>query len=65
MITYTRTITDAEQKILEHDLLDIKDWIDKAIQGKINNCAKRFIVAQQTANYKNRVERENETSTNL
>jgi len=41
MIEYTRIITDEEQKILENDLLDIKDWIDKAIEGKLNNCFKR------------------------
>lgn len=41
MIKYERIITDEEQKILEHDLLDITDWIDKAIIGKINNCMKR------------------------
>jgi len=41
MINYTRVITDEEQKFLENDLLDIKDWIDKAIEGKINNCMKR------------------------
>lgn len=41
MIEYSRVITDEEQKILENDLLDIKDWIDKAIEGKINNCMKR------------------------
>ena len=41
MIEYTRLITDAEQKILENDLLDVKDWINKAIEGKINNCFKR------------------------
>ena len=38
---YTRIITDDEQKILENDLLDVKDWIDKAIEGKLNNCGKR------------------------
>jgi len=41
MIEYTRIITDEEQKILENDLLDIKNWIDKAIEGKLNNCGKR------------------------
>ncbi len=42
MITYNRIITDDEQKILENDLLDIVDWINKAIEGKINNCSKRL-----------------------
>lgn len=41
MLEYKITLTDEQQKILEHDLLDIKDWIDKAIDGKINNCLKR------------------------
>ena len=41
MINYTITITDRQQKILENDLLDITDWIDKAIAGKINSCMKR------------------------
>ena len=41
MINYTRVITDEEQKILENDLLDVVDWINKAIEGKINNCLKR------------------------
>lgn len=45
MIEYTRIITDEEQKILENDLLDIKDWIDKAIEGKINNCFSRAAIA--------------------
>ncbi len=42
MIEYKRTITDYEQKVLENDLLDIVDWINKAIEGKINNCLKRL-----------------------
>ena len=41
MIEYKRIITTEEEKILLNDLLDIKDWIDKAIDGKINNCLKR------------------------
>ena len=34
-------LTDEEVKILENDLLDIKEWINGAIAGKINNCMKR------------------------
>jgi len=41
MFEYKRTITDQEEQLLLNDLLDIKDWIDKAIEGKINNCLKR------------------------
>lgn len=47
MIKYERVITDDEQKMLEHDLLDINDWINKAIEGKINNCAKRASLEYQ------------------
>ena len=45
MINYNRIITDDEQKILENDLLDVVDWINQAIKGKINCCFKR--AAQQ------------------
>lgn len=57
---YTRKFTDAEVKCLEHDLMDIKDWIDKAIDGKIAKCKERYEFAQskEKENYKNRVERE-------
>lgn len=40
-LEYNRILTDMEVRFLEHDLSDIKDWIDKAIDGKINNCVKR------------------------
>ena len=40
MIEYTRIITDEEQKILEHEVVDIKDWIDQAILGRINHSGK-------------------------
>ena len=36
-------ISDIDVKCLENDLLDIEDWILKAIEGKINNCKKRLI----------------------
>ena len=36
-------ISDVDIKCLENDLLDIEDWILKAIAGKINNCKKRML----------------------
>lgn len=39
---YKRVFTEEEISILKNDLLDINDWIDKAIDGKINNCMKRM-----------------------
>jgi hypothetical protein len=46
--TKTVTLTDIQQKILSNDLYNdtdnagIDDWIQGAIDGKINNCWKRF-----------------------
>ncbi len=40
-LNYNRTLTDEEVKFLEYDLINVRDWIDKAIDGKINNCMKR------------------------
>ena len=46
--TKTVTLTDLQQKILSNDLYNdtdnagVDDWIQGAIDGKINNCWKRF-----------------------
>ena len=46
--TKTITLTDLQQKILSNDLYNdtdnkgIDDWIQGAIDGKINNCWKRM-----------------------
>ena len=50
MANHTKTITinDDDQKLLSNDLYNdtdnagIDDWIQKAVEGKINNCWKRF-----------------------
>ena len=50
MATHTKTVslTDLQQKILSNDLYNDTDnagldlWIQNAIDGKINNCWKRF-----------------------
>ncbi len=42
------TLTDLQQKILSNDLYNdtdnkgIDEWLDGAINGKLNNCWKRF-----------------------
>ena len=36
------TISDTDEKILLNDLLDIQEWVDGAIYGKINKCWSRF-----------------------
>ena len=38
-----RTLTTTEESVLKNDLLDVQDWVDKAIDGKVNNCKKRMI----------------------
>ena len=38
-----RTLSSTEEAVLKNDLLDVQDWVDKAIDGKINNCKKRMI----------------------
>jgi hypothetical protein len=35
-------ITDIDKKILNDDLLDINEWIQNAVKGKINSCWKRM-----------------------
>ena len=50
MATHTKTVslTDLQQKILSNDLYNDSDnvgvdkWIQEAVDGKINNCWKRF-----------------------
>ena len=36
------SIDNTDEKLLLNDLLDIQDWVDGALDGKINNCWKRF-----------------------
>ena len=41
-LTITVVINDDNQAILKHDLLDIDDWIQQAVVGKIHNTTKRM-----------------------
>ena len=41
-LTITVTINDTDQKCMKNDLLDLNDWVQKAVTGKTNNCWKRF-----------------------
>ena len=41
-LTITVTINDTDQKVMKNDLLDLDDWVQKAVDGKKNNCWKRF-----------------------
>ena len=41
-LTITVTINETDQKCLKNDLLDLDQWVQDAVTGKINNCWKRF-----------------------
>ena len=41
-ITVTITINDTDEKVLLNDLRNIQDWVQSAVDGKINNCWKRM-----------------------
>ena len=43
MAAFTVTISDLDMKVLEHDLIDVNQWIQEAVAGKISNCTKRMI----------------------
>tara|TARA_Y100000310_G_scaffold187210_1_gene187285 strand:- start:301 stop:561 length:261 start_codon:yes stop_codon:yes gene_type:complete len=43
-VTVTVEISDHNEKLLLNDLLDIDDWVQKAVIGKINSCGKRMAV---------------------
>ena len=47
MDTTGKTLTSTEEIVLKNDLLDIQDWVDNALLGKINNCKKRMIAEWQ------------------
>jgi len=38
-----RTLSSTEEAVLKNDLLDVQDWVDKAVDGKVNNCKKRML----------------------
>ena len=38
-----RTLTTTEESVLKNDLLDVQDWVTKAVDGKVANCKKRMI----------------------
>ncbi len=40
-------INDIEEKVLKHDLLDIQQWVQDAVNGKINNIKKRLLKEAQ------------------
>ena len=48
----TLTISDTNTKLLLNDLLDIQEWCQGMLDGKINNCQKRFLEEWQPKLFK-------------
>lgn len=42
------TISDMDQTILNNDLVDIEEWVQGAVDGKINNCRQRMVAEWQS-----------------
>lgn len=42
-------ISDLDDKVLQHDLLDVQQWIQNAVDGKINSVKKRLLKEAQEA----------------
>lgn len=42
-LTIVVSISNTEEVCLLNDLLDIDDWVQKAVKGKINQCRKRLV----------------------
>jgi len=43
----TISISDIDEQALKNDLLDIQEWVQGAVDGKIGNCKKRMIAEWQ------------------
>ena len=41
-VTITIMVDDTDEKVLLNDLLDIQEWVQGAVYGKVNNCWKRM-----------------------
>ena len=41
-LVITVEVNDTQQSILNNDLVDINQWVQEAMTGKINNCWKRM-----------------------
>ena len=41
-LTITVEVDDTQQSILNNDLVDINQWVQEAMTGKIHNCWKRM-----------------------
>ena len=47
MIKIEVSLSEFDKKVLNHELLDVQEWIQNALDGKINNVKKRLIKEAQ------------------
>ena len=47
MKTIEVKLTEFDEKVLKHELLDIQQWVQDALDGKINNVKKRLTAVSQ------------------
>lgn len=43
MANYTITITDMDEICMKTDMMSVENWINRAVEGKINNTKKRLL----------------------
>ena len=43
MANYTITITDTDEICMKTDMMSVENWINRAVEGKINNTKKRLL----------------------
>jgi len=46
------SIEDLDEKVLKHELLDVQDWVQKAVEGKINSVKTRLLKEAQEQLFK-------------
>ena len=42
MANYTITITDTDEICMKTDMMSVENWINRAVEGKINNTKKDY-----------------------
>lgn len=47
MEEFNVTISDIDMRVLENDLMNVDNWIQEAVEGKINSCKKRMLAEWQ------------------
>ena len=46
MHTIEVNINDLDYKAMAHEVMDVDEWVQAAVSGKINNCRKRIRISE-------------------